>query len=954
MYNKIKSAVPLIVAASVLAACGGGSDDPKVDNIPVTPAVTTAEVSGSVVKGALSQADIAVTALNGTTMTMSGNTSSDQAGEWFIELTGEAGFGINSTIKVSATTTEQSQMRCDAMKCGAVGLGEMVSGDYLSGVTLTTLSQVAVPYGTSADGHVDTSLQINALTTLATMLVEQQIAAGRSVATAELMALAKADMSALLLRALGWQTGNTNVFELPVVSAEQLENFELGEQCTTSEAGEQSCEMTYVSPSIKKLSLLNAAFAQFDEQGSLQSVLTNAMNNLNAALGEDEAALEALRLPIYSALEAHPVTAQLGLSAESIVDLSLPLFDEPISSGPMQQVMTAGATATARNAISDAESAGKAFDGDPQTKWLDHNDWQGPPTEASPSWIQVDFATPEAISGVYITSANDAPERDPENFALLASNDLASNDLASNDAGATWVKLGDVVGASFEARSERQGFVFSNAQKYTSYRLEVTKNKNNDGLVQIGEIQFVGPVYPSVDHTDTVTFAVTASNSIGEAENQDKAFDNDPTTKWLDHNDWQGPPTVEAPSWLQVNFNEAVAVNQLTITSANDAPERDPENFALYGSNDDGLTWQSLGQWLGESFEDRGERQSFMVANQLPYQSYRLEVTKNKNDDGLMQLAEVELIGPEVSGLDHAQVPAASYSARFSISDAEGAAQAFDKNLDTKWLDHNDWQGPPTAENPAWIQVKLPQPQAVNTLYITSANDAPERDPENFQLLASNDGETWQVLSTWVGESFESRFERRAFTFSNGLAYSYYRLAISKNANNDGLVQIAEIELAGPQYALADLSNLAGTNFTARNRIGDAESEQKAFDNDIETKWLDHNDWQGPPTEGSPSWIQADFTAPQIVSGLAITSANDAPERDPENFQLLGSNDGGETWTEVASWVGESWDDRLSRKTFAFSNAFAYSSYRLSISKNANNDGLVQLAEIELLGLQEE
>ena len=34
----------------------------------------------------------------------------------FIELTGEAGFGINSTIKVSAATSEQSQMRCDAMR----------------------------------------------------------------------------------------------------------------------------------------------------------------------------------------------------------------------------------------------------------------------------------------------------------------------------------------------------------------------------------------------------------------------------------------------------------------------------------------------------------------------------------------------------------------------------------------------------------------------------------------------------------------------------------------------------------------------------------------------------------------------------------------------------------------------------------------------------------------------
>ncbi|TMN46292.1 discoidin domain-containing protein, partial [Pseudoalteromonas piscicida] len=159
-------------------------------------------------------------------------------------------------------------------------------------------------------------------------------------------------------------------------------------------------------------------------------------------------------------------------------------------------------------------------------------------------------------------------------------------------------------------------------------------NKNNDGLLQIGEIQFVGPVYPSVDHTDTETFAVTASNSIGEGENQDKAFDNDPTTKWLDHNDWQGPPTVEAPSWIQVDFNDAVAVNQLAITSANDAPERDPENFALFGSNDNGVTWQRLSNWVGESFEARGERQSFAVANQLPYQSYRLEITKNKNNDG--------------------------------------------------------------------------------------------------------------------------------------------------------------------------------------------------------------------------------------------------------------------------------------------------------------------------------
>ena len=90
------------------------------------------------------------------------------------------------------------------------------------------------------------------------------------------------------------------------------------------------------------------------------------------------------------------------------------------------------------------------------------------------------------------------------------------------------------------------------------------------------------------------------------------------------------------------------------------------------------------------------------------------------------------------------------------------------------------------------------------------------------------------------------------------------------------------------------------------------------------TKWLDHNDWQGPPTAEDPAWIQVDFSEAQTVSGLAITSANDAPERDPENFSLLGSNDGGQTWTLVSKWIGESWDERLERRSFEFNNGFAF------------------------------
>lgn len=942
--NRFKLAGTSLFAASLLSACGGSNNDPQANNVSVTPDVTHAEIAGTVVKGILANADISISALNGSNLTMRAAHATDQDGHFFLELTSDAGFGINTTVKLSVTTTDSSTMLCDALRCGDADFAQQTSSSVIAGSIFSTLGQLKVPYGNAADGIEDTKLQVNALTTLATQLVEQQIAEGRNVSTPELMALAQAQMSALLLRTIGWQTGNTNVFTMAVISPDKLENFIIGENCEENADAEQICSVQYADETTVKLSLLNASFAQFSETENLRSIMENVQQNITAALADDNDALTVFRQRIYDAISVHPLTAEFGLTADSVVDLSLPLFEVALSTGPLQEITTVenltGAVLTARNAISDAESASKAFDNNLDTKWLDHNDWLGAPSEESPSWIQVDFAQPQAVSSIFITSANDAPERDPENFTVLG----------SNDGGASWSELANIIGATFDERLSRQQFSFVNGQKYLSYRLNIKKNKNNDGLVQLSEIQFVGPVFKSIDHTDVNRGTASASNSIGEAENHDKAFDNDPTTKWLDHNDWQGGPSEETPSWIQMDFTDPVAVDQLVIVSANDAPERDPENFAVLASNDDGATWQKMASWVGESFDSRAQRRAFSFQNQLAFNSYRLEVSKN--NDGLLQIADIDLIGPELPGSEHSKMTGASYTARFSISDSEGAAQAFDNDVNTKWLDHNDWQGPPTADDPAWVQVTLPAPKAVNTLTLTSASDAPERDPDSFALLASNDGETWRNLGSWVGESFAERLEKRMFSVANTLAYSHYRLSVSKNANNDGLMQIAEVGMIGPEYSFKDLTALVATVFTARFSIGDAESADKAFDDDNSTKWLDHNDWKGAPTEENPAWIQVDFIDAQTVGGLAITSANDAPERNPENFSLLGSNDGGQTWTVVATWIGESWEDRLQRRSFKFNNGFSFGSYRLSISKNANNDGLLQIADIELLGLE--
>ena len=87
-----------------------------------------------------------------------------------------------------------------------------------------------------------------------------------------------------------------------------------------------------------------------------------------------------------------------------------------------------------------------------------------------------------------------------------------------------------------------------------------------------------------------------------------------------------------------------------------------------------------------------------------------------------------------------------------------------------------------------------------------------------------------------------------------------------------------------------------------------------------------------------------------MVSGLGLTSANDYSERDPTSFVLSGSNDGGATFTEIASGALSTFADRLTRQTVRFGNSIAYTTYRLILPTRpgAGGDGM-QIAEVELL-----
>ena len=286
-------------------------------------------------------------------------------------------------------------------------------------------------------------------------------------------------------------------------------------------------------------------------------------------------------------------------------------------------------------------------------------------------------------------------------------------------------------------------------------------------------------------------------------------------------------------------------------------------------------------------------------------------------------------------------------SARASIHAAENQDKAFDNDIATKWLDN---AGIPSSANPSWIQIKYPQAKLADQLTLTSANDEPGRDPQDIELLASDDGQSWTLLGSWSGLDFPARFQNKALSFTNSQAFSYFRLNITGNQDNVTMTQIAEIALSesnGQQPDIIDHSGAGAVVITARARIHSGEDESKAFDDVISSKWLDN---AGIPAKRSPSWIQVDLPQAKTVNSIAITSANDAMERDPQDLTLLGSNDNGTSWSELGTWTGVAWNNRFERQHFDFNNTTSYQIYRVNITKNRGSNAMTQVAEIELNG----
>lgn len=118
------------------------------------------------------------------------------------------------------------------------------------------------------------------------------------------------------------------------------------------------------------------------------------------------------------------------------------------------------------------------------------------------------------------------------------------------------------------------------------------------------------------------------------------AFDGSRTTKWEEPNGAKG-------CWLmyKVANDQRHDLEFYYLMSANDAPERDPSDWIVEGSNDGGISWSVLDKQSSHIFEKRFERKCFRVETRNLCNAFRFRflAVKDPNATSRFQIGSIDL-----------------------------------------------------------------------------------------------------------------------------------------------------------------------------------------------------------------------------------------------------------------------------------------------------------------------
>ena len=294
-----------------------------------------------------------------------------------------------------------------------------------------------------------------------------------------------------------------------------------------------------------------------------------------------------------------------------------------------------------------------------------------------------------------------------------------------------------------------------------------------------------------------------------------------------------------------------------------------------------------------------------------------------------------------------------------NCSDSNGPSVAFNN------LDGGSWcgKGKPTSSSPLSIMYAWGAAIPITSYRITSSADYSVRDPKNWTFQGCTGTCTvgadtgWVTLDTRSNQAFTARLQSKSYTFSNGIAYSRYRLRISAISGNTDMVQLREIQMFDSGGSVVALPGVDKTDNGVVSWTGkpcsSGELPTRAFDNLMTsaaaTRWC----VSGIPSVARPVSIAYGWGPnSQTVASYRITSASDFPDRDPRSWTFQGCNGAcrvgaDDGWVTLDTRSSQTFASRHLTKTYTLSAPAAYTAYRLRVTAN-NGDSTLQLGELQL------
>jgi hypothetical protein len=157
-----------------------------------------------------------------------------------------------------------------------------------------------------------------------------------------------------------------------------------------------------------------------------------------------------------------------------------------------------------------------------------------------------------------------------------------------------------------------------------------------------GSYQSLGNIniaHPSLVAPEIVNITGDCDNPNTAGERFPMLFDGSANTKWYADTGFK-----RFPCYVAWQYNTPFSVSAYTLISGNDAPDRDPKSWNLYGS-EDGITYTKIDSRTNITFPGRNRSVKFDLATPVVYQYFKFEITATAGSNGLTspQLSEIIL-----------------------------------------------------------------------------------------------------------------------------------------------------------------------------------------------------------------------------------------------------------------------------------------------------------------------